>query len=223
MPDGFLGRWSRRKLDVKEGRAPEPEPPPTAPPEPLQARAIPEAPAGPLAPAPAAPAGSPESPAEAPPPPSLEDVRALTPEADFSRFMASDVTPEVRNAAVKKLFEDPHFNVMDGLDVYIDDYGKPDPLPESMLRNLASAEFLGLFREDPAAQVADAATREAADTAEGATVPESQAPENRQPEGDPAADSGDAVPERPSQDADPDLRLQQDHAAGPRGPGQGPA
>jgi hypothetical protein len=33
----------------------------------------------------------------------------------------------VRNAALKKLFTDPHFNVMDGLDVYIDDYGKPDP------------------------------------------------------------------------------------------------
>ena len=30
---------------------------------------------------------------------------------------------------MKKLFSDPHFNVMDGLDTYIDDYGKPDPLP----------------------------------------------------------------------------------------------
>ena len=38
------------------------------------------------------------------------------------------------NAALKKLFSDPHFNVMDGLDTYIDDYGKPDPIPPSMLR-----------------------------------------------------------------------------------------
>ena len=30
---------------------------------------------------------------------------------------------------MKKLFSDPHFNVMDGLDTYIDDYGKPDPIP----------------------------------------------------------------------------------------------
>ena len=37
---------------------------------------------------------------------------------------------------MKKLFADPHFNVMDGLDTYIDDYGKPDPIPQSMLRQL---------------------------------------------------------------------------------------
>jgi hypothetical protein len=35
---------------------------------------------------------------------------------------------------MKKLFSDPHFNVMDGLDSYIADYGKPDPIPLSMLR-----------------------------------------------------------------------------------------
>ena len=37
---------------------------------------------------------------------------------------------------MKKLFSDPHFNVMDGLDTYIDDYGKPDPIPLSMLRRM---------------------------------------------------------------------------------------
>jgi len=35
---------------------------------------------------------------------------------------------------------------MDGLDVYIDDYSKPDPIPESMLRKLAHAKGL-LFDE----------------------------------------------------------------------------
>ena len=48
--------------------------------------------------------------------------------------MARDVAPEVRNAAMKKLFADPQFNVMDRLDTYIDDYSLPDPLPASMLR-----------------------------------------------------------------------------------------
>jgi hypothetical protein len=51
----------------------------------------------------------------------------------------------VKNAALKKLFADPQFNVMDGLDTYIDDYGKPDPLPERMLRQMVQARFLGLF------------------------------------------------------------------------------
>ena len=58
--------------------------------------------------------------------------------------MASDVDREVKNAALKKLFGDPRFNVMDGLDVYIDDYSKADPLPRSIVRQLAQAVFLGL-------------------------------------------------------------------------------
>ncbi|MBI5279079.1 MAG: DUF3306 domain-containing protein [Burkholderiales bacterium] len=123
--DGFLGRWSRRKEAVREGK--EVEPPPAAAPE--------EA-------APAAPVEAPP-----PPPPTLEDVEALTPQSDFQRFVAPGVPADVKNAAVKKLFSDPHFNVMDGLDTYIDDYNKPDPLPAEMLRKLVSAQFLDLFDE----------------------------------------------------------------------------
>ena len=51
----------------------------------------------------------------------------------------------MRNLAMKKLFADPHFNVMDGLDIYIGDYTQPDPLPAGMLRKMASAHALGLF------------------------------------------------------------------------------
>jgi hypothetical protein len=66
--------------------------------------------------------------------------------------MARDVAPEVRNAAMKKLFADPQFNVMDRLDTYIDDYSLPDPLPASMLRQMASAQFLKLFDDDNEAE-----------------------------------------------------------------------
>lgn len=65
--------------------------------------------------------------------------------------MAQQVSPEVRNAAMKKLFADPHYNVMDGLDTYIDDYSNPDPISESMLRQMVSAKFLNLFPDEPAA------------------------------------------------------------------------
>ena len=58
--------------------------------------------------------------------------------------MQRGVGAEVRNAAMKKLFADPHFNVMDGLDIYIDDYNKPDPMPAGMLRKMASAQFMKL-------------------------------------------------------------------------------
>src|SRR5882762_8268313 len=50
---------------------------------------------------------------------------------------------------VKKLFHDPHFNVMDGLDTYIDDYSKPDPIPEEMLKSLKQANRL-LFPDEVA-------------------------------------------------------------------------
>jgi len=140
---GFLSRWSRRKAtQARGGRLPD-EPVPAAPAPaaavPPQAQAL-----RPIAPAPA------EVPAEAPatPPLTLDDVAALTRDADFSRFVAPGVDDGVKRAALRKLFSDPHYNVMDGLDTYIDDYNKADPLPASMLRKMTQSAFLGLFRED---------------------------------------------------------------------------
>jgi hypothetical protein len=79
----------------------------------------------------------------------LADVEQLTPESSYASFVARDVAPEVKNAAMKKLFSDPHFNVMDRMDIYIDDYGIPDPLPAAMLRQMTSAKFLNLFDDEP--------------------------------------------------------------------------
>jgi hypothetical protein len=133
--DGFVSRWSRRKALAREGRVsdePLPATPPNeapAPPTPGEAEVAPQA-------------------AEALPPPTLDDVASLTRDADFSRFVAPGVDEGVKQAALKKLFSDPRFNVMDGLDTYIDDYNRADPLPASMLRKMAQSAFLGLVRED---------------------------------------------------------------------------
>jgi len=216
MADGFLGRWSQRKLDAKEGRplAPEPPAPSTAAPAPADPSALKAAASDVLPPSPAA------APSE--PPPTMDDVQALTPDADFSRFTAPQVAPEVRNAAMKKLFADPHFNVMDGLDIYIDDYGKPDPMPASVLRSLASADFLGLFREDPSARPKEnpegPATPLGDPSAQGdvQTVAQSVPPES-----EPTAPHSTNDPAERAPDADPDLRLQQDPAPGPQDPGSG--
>ncbi len=169
-PEGFLARWSRRKGQVERGEAAA-EPPPALPVRaglevpivlgpPRQAppaRQSPSTGSGPtesgsaLAFSPAATAD------DKPPAPTLDDVAQLSRSSDFRRFVASDVTPEVKNAAMKKLFSDPHFNVMDGLDTYIDDYGKPDPIPPAMLRQMVQSKFLGLFDdEDDKAQAAGA-------------------------------------------------------------------
>ena len=140
MADGFLGRWSRRKQDVQAGKPVQDPPPPArtpapqiAPPSPSPAP-VAAAPAAPVTPAP-----------EAPPPPTLADAEALTPASDFKPFVSRAVSPEVRNLAMKKLFADPHFNVMDGLDIYVGDYTQPDPLSAGMLRKMVSAHALGFF------------------------------------------------------------------------------
>jgi hypothetical protein len=72
--------------------------------------------------------------------PVLPPIESLTLESDFSGFLHPKVDADLRRAALKKLFRDPHFNVMDGLDTYIDDYSKPDPLPPGMLAGLRQAQ-----------------------------------------------------------------------------------
>jgi len=201
---GFLSRWSRRKTQARQGETPA-EPAPAADPiapvtEMPVATATQSTAALALQPidrqAPGSDASAPGT--TAPPPPTLADVAALTRESDFSRFVAPDVDGEVKHAALKKLFGDPHFNVMDGLDVYIDDYNKPDPLPASMLRQMAQAAFLGLI--DPEPQPAPAA----------AACPAAQAPKTVEVN----VASEDTAPQ-PHEDAD--LRLQPHDAAGCRG------
>ena len=66
----------------------------------------------------------------------------LGPDSDFGQFLRQEITEEVRRKAMKTLFADPHFNVMDGLDIYIDDYTISDPIPEEMLATLNQARGL---------------------------------------------------------------------------------
>ena len=202
--DGFLSRWSQRKSQVRQGQTP----PQAATTEEAAQAPVPAAATLPAAPAPVAPA--PVATAR-PPPLTLEDVAQLGRDSDYRRFVAGDVTPEVKNAAMKKLFADPHFNVMDGLDIYIDDYGKPDPIPQSMLRQMVQARALGLFADE--------------ETKDPAAEP---SPVGATPDGAPAADTAHSNPQpEPAQpiahDQDAAVRLQPLDAAGPPGAAGGPA
>jgi len=148
----FLSRWSRRKAQVREGVAPR-EDAALAPAQPAVVDAAVDGPLEVPATQPPQPATT-TRPAVAAPSPTLADVQALSPQSDYTRFVAEGVAPEVKNAALKKLFTDPHFNVMDGLDTYIDDYGKPDPLPAGMLRKMVQSQLLGLFDDEDEAGAA---------------------------------------------------------------------
>ena len=150
---GFLSRWSQRKVQGRAGTAPQPDAAPLAPLAPVAPAARP---AGSAVVAPAG-TGAGSVPDAAPPAPTLDDVAALTADADFTPFVQPGVDAPVRNAALRKLFADPHYNVMDGLDTYIDDYGRPDPLPVSMLRRMTQAGVLGLFTEEAGPSAPDPA------------------------------------------------------------------
>ena len=83
------------------------------------------------------------------PAPELPPIESLTPDSDYRAFFQPKVDENVRRAALKKLFGDPHFNVMDGLDVYIDDYSKTEPIPPAMLAGMKTAQdILRWARED---------------------------------------------------------------------------
>ena len=71
--------------------------------------------------------------------PVLPPVDELTLDSDFRGFFHPKVDENIRRAALRKLFSDPHFNVMDGLDTYIDDYSKSDPIPPAMLAGMKQA------------------------------------------------------------------------------------
>ena len=49
-------------------------------------------------------------------------IESLHEDSDFSGFMSTGVSDELRNLALKKLFKAPSFNLRDGLDEYDEDY-----------------------------------------------------------------------------------------------------
>ena len=116
----FLSRWSRRKLDAKE-----------------------DAPAAVAAAEPAAAASA------VPPAPAAESTAPATGRgSEYREFFDPQVEEKLRRTALKKLFSEPQFNVMDGLDTYIDDYSIADPIPDAMLRQLNQAKELFLFDDE---------------------------------------------------------------------------
>lgn len=154
--ENFLARWSRRKV---EARAAEP--------------AVPEVPAAPLpdaqAPAAGGPIGNPAvgnplaDPAAEPPAelPSVDSLQGLA--GEYREFLKPEVNDELRRAALKKLFADPHFNVIDVNEAYSGDYTQSIPIPPAVMATLEQAKHLW-FDEDAEKKKAQL-EREAADAA----------------------------------------------------------
>jgi hypothetical protein len=129
----FLRRWSRRKHEEENK---------------------------PLAPQPAPPAGESEKEREASAPP-LPPLEKLTPQSDFSAFMHPKVQDSLRRVALKKLFADPHFNVMDLNEAYSGDWTGGEPITQEMLAQLNQARTL-LFSDEEKKKLEEQAAQEVA-------------------------------------------------------------
>jgi uncharacterized protein DUF3306 len=175
---GFsLRRWSQRKLaagrderdvavmpdSTPKARVTAPPPPETTCPPSVSADV-----------ATAAAAKAPDrstAPATTQPTAALPPIESLTVDSDFSPFMQRGVDENVKRMALRKLLRDPRFNVMDGLDVYIDDYSKPSPIDPALVRTLVQARYIfdppktRVTREGTVENVPDEAVEAAADAA----------------------------------------------------------
>lgn len=228
MSDNFFSRWSRRKQGLETGEPPQPQS--SREPRPALA-AIPTEPSTTPVPQHRATPGDSASghattPDPGPPPllPTLEDVQKLTPASDFQTFMQKGVPGEVRNAAMKKLFADPHFNVMDGLDIYIGDYNTPDPLPAGMLEKMVGAEFLNLFPGKTSTDVSQGGGADVQVNPDQSPVPQEGSPvvaKSSPPLIQPLQDTSSPQASEPIEHDHPDLQLQPNHA--PASPSSGPS
>src|SRR5207253_9732006 len=108
--------WSERKLEAARTEVPRPTP-----------RAVPPITATPM-------------PTAITSPSDLTPIESLTFDSDFAAFLQPGVNETLRRMALKKLLRDPRFNVMDGLDTYVEDYSQPDPIPLDLLARLRHAK-----------------------------------------------------------------------------------
>ena len=135
-------------------------------------------------PEPAPKSVDPQSPA-----PALPPVDQLNLESDYRAFFHPKVGEDVRRSALKKLFSDPRFNVMDGLDVYIDDYSKTEPIPPEMLAGLRQAQnILQWAKEDAEERERKEREKESQLRASG------EPPRAVEPPAAPAPDASNAAP-----------------------------
>lgn len=151
MSDNFLSRWSKRKLEAKEKPAENAL-------QGLQAKAdttelatfegVSTAEKG----AGAEPAVLAKNAAGEPalpelPVPTEADLQNISQGGDVKAFLTDKVSAELKNKAFKALFSRPEFNVMDGLDIYIDDYNTFVPLTQEQIGKMTFSKQL-LSRPD---------------------------------------------------------------------------
>ncbi len=163
--ENFVSRWSRRKIEAREAELAPAQAPAPHPPTPGDA---------------AAPAVEAE-----PPLPPVESLQGLA--SEYRGFLRPGVDDNLRRAALKKLFADPHFENFERFEAYCEDYTQGEPIPLAMLKNLNHAK--GLLFDD------EEEKKDAGETPQLAAVPAEELP--RPPHAAPVADAGAPAPAVP--------------------------
>jgi hypothetical protein len=153
----FLSRWARLKRESRE--APPPAPAPEVAPEGETPAAGEGADVR---------EGEAEKAAVEAEPLELPPLDSLTGESDFSPFMRAGVDPELRRLALRKMWRNPKYNVVDSLDPYRADFKAFTALGDIVTADMKyHAERLLREQLERAAEAAEA-PEEDATAAEGA-------------------------------------------------------
>lgn len=136
--EGFLHRWSRRKREALQGERPAIDPPDNAATQPH-------------APAAGASGRDEVAPAEPPAAPELPPIESLGDDSDYSAFLAPGVSPDLRRAALRRLFRASKFNVVCPLDDNVRDFTKFTPLGDIVTADMKHRLLMRLERELAAA------------------------------------------------------------------------
>ncbi len=151
MNENFLSRWSKRKLEAKEKPAETELTPSVLKPE--GGSSLPAPPgqgtgSDQLADTGRVVGGAPEANAQPEAPvPTEADLQGIEQGGDVKAFLSDKVSTELKNKAFKALFSRPEYNVMDGLDIYIEDYNTFVPLSQEQIGKMTFSKQL-LSRPD---------------------------------------------------------------------------
>lgn len=79
----------------------------------------------------------------------MPTIESLSEESDYSQFLSAGISDELRNLALRKLFNLPQFNIVDGLNDYDEDFSKMPALSQEVVARMRS------WMQDKQEQVVD--------------------------------------------------------------------
>ena len=133
----------------------------------------------------------------------MPSLDSLNESSDYSGFLSEKVSEAVRKAALRKLFHQPAYNVIDGLDDYAEDYTVFEPLgdiiPHDMKRMMKLDAERELAKREQAELQLQQAQQASADSAEPGTQVQSDTLQTDGP------DSEALQAQLPTHDSDQDI------------------